>query len=181
VKYLFETERLAFRNWTTNDFHGMHKVSSDPEVMKYFPSIKTEEETKTFIKTMRSQFEEHGYCYFPTILKSSNEVIGFIGLAYQTFEAPFNPATDIGWRLAKKHWGNGYATEGAKACLQYAFNTLDIQNIVSIASIVNEPSINVMKKIGMKHEYDFEHSLLHAHPDIKMCSLYSIKNTKKLM
>jgi len=175
MPYLFESERLAFRNWKEDDLMSMHLVSSDPVVMKNFPSTKTLDETKAFIVKMQDQFLAYKYCYFPAVLKTTNEVIGFIGLAYQTFDAPFNPAVDIGWRLAKKHWGKGYATEGAKACLKYAFETLNIKEVVSIASTVNTPSINVMQKIGMEHVYDFEHQLLLDYPRIKMCSLYSIK------
>lgn len=178
MQYLFESERLAFRNWIDDDLPALHKVSSDPEVMKYFPATKTKEETKIFIKRMQSHFEERNYCYFPAVLKSSQEVIGFIGLAYQTFDAPFNPAVDIGWRLAKNHWGKGYATEGAKACLKYAFEKLNIDTILSIASTINVPSIKVMQKIGMQYEYNFEHQLLLEYPKIKTCSLYSIKNDR---
>ena len=174
MQYLFESERLAFRNWIDSDFMAMHAVSSDPEVMQYFPAVKTKEETLTFIKRMQLEFEERKYCYFPAILKSTQEVIGFIGISYQTFDAPFNPSVDIGWRLSKKHWGKGYATEGAKACLKFAFENLHLEEIISIAPINNVSSINVMEKMGMKHVYDFEHNLLLGFPNLKMCSLFKI-------
>jgi RimJ/RimL family protein N-acetyltransferase len=177
MHYLFESERLAFRNWIDSDLIAMHSVNSDPEVMHYFPAVKTKEETLAFIERMQSQFAERKYCYFPVVLKASQEVIGFIGLAYQTFVAPFNPSVDIGWRLSKRHWGKGYATEGAKACLKYAFEELKIEGIISIASTINVPSLKVMEKIGMKHMYDFEHPLLENYPEIRTCSLFKIRNS----
>ena len=179
MQYLFGSERLAFRTWIDSDLMAMHSISSDPEVMHYFPAVKTKEETKAFIQRMQIEFEQRKYCYFPTVLKATQEVIGFIGLAYQTYNAPFNPAVDIGWRLSKKHWGKGYATEGAKACLKYAFEKLELKEVISIATTANVPSTSVMKKIGMEHQYDFEHSLLLDYPKIKMCSLYSIINPNK--
>ncbi|MBT8233762.1 MAG: GNAT family N-acetyltransferase [Saprospiraceae bacterium] len=172
--YIFKSQRLGFRNWKDSDIEALHEINSDKKVMEFFPRIKTKEESSNFMKRMQNQFETRGYCYFATDLLEENKMIGFVGLAYQTYEAPFTPAVDIGWRLNKNYWGKGYATEGAKACLDFAFNALNINEVISLASAINIPSINVMKKINMEYQYDFEHALLVEYPKISKCSLYKI-------
>lgn len=176
MAYIFDSSRLGFRNWKESDLPSLHTINSDQEVMAFFPSIKTENETFEFIKRMQSQYMEKGYCYFATVYKETDQVIGFIGLSYQTYESDFNPSVDIGWRLSKKFWGKGLATEGALACLAYGFNKIKLNEILSVAPASNVASINVMKKIGMSYEYDFKHPKLSQYPSIENCSLYTINN-----
>jgi RimJ/RimL family protein N-acetyltransferase len=174
-KYLFKSERLGFRTWADNDLESMAAINSDPEVMKFFPNTQAKEHTKNFIERMSSQFKKRGYCYFAVEILKTKEFIGFIGLSRQTYEADFTPCIDIGWRLKKDTWGKGFATEGAARCLEFAFSQLKLNQIFSIASIINEPSINVMKKIGMSKVKDFEFSLLLNNEKLKKCVLYSIE------
>ena len=122
--YLFKSERLGFRNWRESDQKILAEINSDPVVMHYFPAVKSENETKTFIEKMQKQFSEKGFCYFAVDELEKGELIGFIGLSEQTFESDFTPCIDIGWRLKKEEWNKGFATEGAKGCLDYAFNHL---------------------------------------------------------
>ncbi len=177
--YLFTSARLGFRNWIATDIPKMATLNADPVVMEFFPAIQTLEETTKFVERMKGLFDEKGHCFFLAERLEDGQFIGFIGIGYSTFESDFTPAPDIGWRLAKEFWGNGYATEGAKACLQYAFETLELPTIISIASHVNIPSINVMKKIGMKRVGDFEHPKLIDFPNIKDCVCY--RQRKKLV
>lgn len=175
MDYLFTSARLGFRNWEAKDLTHMSAVSADPEVMRYFPKTKSQKETQDFITRMQEQFRERGHCYFAVELSESKEFIGFIGLAYQTYEAAFTPCVDIGWRLSPTHWGKGYATEGAEACVAYAMETLKLSKIYAVATQNNLPSIKVMKKIGMQFEYDFQHALLSDFPDLATCVLYSLR------
>ncbi len=174
MNYLFKSSRLGFRNWITDDLPKMAAISADPKVMRYFPSTQTGEETLQFIEKMQQQFEDRAHCYFAVELLDSHTFIGFIGLAYQTYQAPFTPCVDIGWRLAAKHWGKGYATEGAEACVEYARAILNLKKIYAVATQDNLPSIMVMKKIGMTLEYKFEHPLLLEFPDLVTCVLYTL-------
>lgn len=176
MTYLFTSARLGFRNWMDSDFESFHAITSDPEVMRFFPSISTEEQTRNLIQRMQHCFTENGYCYYAIELLETKELLGFIGIAKQTYEAEFTPCIDIGWRLKKTAWGKGYATEGAKRCLEYAFHDLGLTEILSVASLINEPSINVMKKIGMTFVKKFEHPLLLHQPRLKQCVLYKIKS-----
>ena len=95
---------------------------------------------------------------------------------YQTYEAPFTPITDIGWRLKKSAWGKGYATEGAKVCLDYAFKQLKLDSVASVCPTVNIPSENVMKKIGMTKQGTFKHPKLTDYPKLEECVWYKIEN-----
>lgn len=174
--YLFQSERLGFRCWQPNDLNKLHQIFSDPEVMKYFPSALTLQETSVFITRMVQEYENRGYCYYALDLLQNKECIGFIGLKLQEYEAEFNPSVDIGWRLDKKYHGRGLATEGASQCLAYAFSELGLKEIVAVAPEVNKPSINVMHKIGMNYIETFIHPLLTGHEALQKCVLYKIKS-----
>ena len=95
-------------------------------------------------------------------------------MAYQDFESEFTPNVDIGWRLKKTAWGKGYATEGAKKCLEIAFNELKLNKIIATCPLLNKNSEKIMKKIGMYKVGEFKHSKLTAYPEIQTCLLYEI-------
>lgn len=172
MKYAIKTARLGLRNWKLEDLAPMTALNQDPEVMRFFPSMPDEKATANYIKKMQSQFVKTKYCYFAAELLTTQEFIGFIGLMYQEYVADFTPCVDIGWRLKQSAWGKGYATEGAKACLNYAFDTLNIPEIYSIAPVINIPSISVMRKIGMTFSKTFHHPALSDFPALEECALY---------
>ena len=132
--------------------------------------------TKNFIDRVNKHFDKHGYSLYATVRKDIDEFIGFIGLLIADFEAPFTPATEIGWRLSSNHWGQGFATEGAKAVLDYAFRGLAIPEIVSCTAFGNLKSIRVMQKIGLQHNEndDFEHPKLDDASPLKRHVLYRL-------
>ena len=173
-----ETERLILRNWQESDVAPFVEMNHDPEVMKYFPAILSADETKILVMRIKSHFKEHGFGLFAVELKSEKKFIGFTGLAIPTFEAHFTPAVEIGWRLASKYFGQGYATEAARKVLEFAFNELKLKEIVSFTAMVNKPSINVMKKIGMTHDSkdDFQHPKLDKNHPLSLHVLYRIKS-----
>ncbi|AUC15144.1 GNAT family N-acetyltransferase [Tenacibaculum sp. SZ-18] len=175
--YIFTSERLGFRKWELEDVETLHELNSNEKVMQYFPSIQTKNQSVAFIERMRKQFEQNMYCYFAVEIIESKEFIGFIGISEQTYETDFNPSVDIGWRVLPKYWGKGYATEGAKQCLYYAFNIIKLKKIVSVAPVVNTPSITVMKKIGMQKVKSFHHPLLKDFPKLEECVLYEVDNS----
>lgn len=172
--YTFKSERLGFRNWTEDDIPKMIAISGDSEVMRFFPAVATPEQTSDFIQRLTTLFNEKGYCYFAVDELESGNFIGFIGLYDQNYEAPFTPCTDIGWRLDKRFWGKGYATEGAKRCLEYAFAVLNLDAVLSTAPKINEPSIHIMEKIGMVKQMEFKHPRLKEHPHLETCVCYQI-------
>ena len=173
-KYIFTSKRLGFRNWKNSDFTKMAEINSDKEVMKFFPKIPSETETIAFIKRMQQQFTEKRFCYFAVDTLKNNEFIGFIGLSEQNYKSDFTPCVDIGWRLNQKYWNKGFATEGAKKCLEYAFTILKLTEVYAVAPKINTISENVMKKIGLKKVKTFEHPLLLEFKNLKDCVLYKI-------
>lgn len=173
-KYLFTSERLGFRAWSSEDLSVFAKINADEAVMSFFPSPLSENQTLDFIERMQQQQQDFGHCYFATVLLSNGELIGCIGLGKKDFESYFTPCVDIGWRIAKAHWNKGYATEGAERCLEYAFKELQLKEIFSIAPAINTPSIQVMKKIGMTPLRNFKHPQLLDHSDLEECVCYHL-------
>jgi len=123
--------------------------------------------------------DEYGYTFWAVELKETGELIGFVGLKYVDLGLDFTPAVEIGWRLGSQFWGKGYATEGAKAALDYGFNKLGLKEIISFTVPANKSSINVMKKIGMQRDLDgdFAHPKLAAGHPLSKHVLYRIKNS----
>lgn len=173
--YCITTQRLGLRNWIESDLTPYAALCSDPAVMEYFPKLATLEETEAQITRFKNHFEKHGYTYFAAEILESQEFIGFIGMAWQAWTGEYTPNADIGWRLKKSAWGKGYATEGAKACLENSKKLFDLDQIISVASIGNKGSINVMKKIGMEDKGLFEHPNLMEYPHLNPCVVY-LKN-----
>lgn len=152
----------------------MVAINADPEVMEFFPALPDEAETLAFIERMQKHFEKKGFCYFAVDKLMNHEFIGFIGLCEKTFEADFTPCVDIGWRLARREWGRGYATEGARRCLEHAFGQLGLAKVVAIAPVPNMRSEQVMKKAGMKKTGTFKHPLLAGDKRLETCVLYEM-------
>jgi RimJ/RimL family protein N-acetyltransferase len=173
-KYVFTSQRLGFRNWLESDLDAMSAINLDARVMEFFPATQSREHTKGFIERMQKQFSERRYCYFAACKLDNDELIGFIGINFQTFESDFTPCVDIGWRIKFDEWGKGYASEGAQKCLEYAFQELGIEQIFSIATKINLRSIHIMKKIGMKEDRHFIFPALKGDERLQECVLFKI-------
>lgn len=174
MPYLFTSERLGFRNWIEDDVASFSEMNADERVMEHFPSTLTAEQSRLSMLRMQETFEARGYTYFAVEDLESNTFIGFIGLFYQEYDSPFNPSVDIGWRLKVSAWGKGYATEGAKRCLQFAFQDLGLKKIVACCTLSNTKSEKVMQKIGMKKVGHFKHPAIKVNPE---CVWYEISLT----
>lgn len=177
-RYLFTSKRLGFRAWKATDLTAFAALNADKQVMQYFPKMLTISETKAFIDRLQNHYNIHGFTYFATEILETGYFIGFIGLAHQTYTSPFNPAVDIGWRLKQDTWGKGYATEGARQCIKYAFTTLQLKSIVAVCTKNNVPSQRVMRKIGMQKMGVFKHPALLDYPQLSTCFWYKITNPK---
>lgn len=177
--YIFQSARLGFRNWQESDINKLCEINSDERVMEFFPSVVGRNDTEFFINRMKVMYLKKGFCYFVVERLDTGEFIGVTGLAEQNFESEETPCIDIGWRLDAEHWGQGYATEAARACLDYGFNQLGIDMIRSIAPAINKRSIHVMKKIGMKKHTDFNHPFLKDFKSLESCVCYEIRDPEK--
>lgn len=163
------TERLLLRPWQENDVVPFAKMNADPKVMEYFPSVKSHKESADEMSRIISCFATNGWGFWAATLLENKQFLGFIGLHQVGFNAHFTPAVEIGWRLSHEHWGMGYAPEGAKASLAFAFQNLGLNEVVSFTAVENSRSRTVMQKIGMHHDAsdDFDHPGLNK--DHKLC------------
>lgn len=131
---------------------------------------------EAIVGRVRAHFDTHGYGWWAAELKETHAFIGFIGLSHIPFEAHFTPAVEVGWRLASAYWGQGYATEGARASLEAAFTELGLSEIVSITAPANLRSRRVMERIGMSRDpaEDFDHPRLSEGDPLRRHVLYRI-------
>lgn len=157
------TERLLLRAWRDTDLPALAALNADAEVMRHFPAPLDAEQSAHLL----AHHELHGFTFWALQRRDSCELIGFTGLAQVGFEAPFVPAVEIGWRLARAHWRQGYAGEAARAALAVAFEQLGLDEVVSFTVPANLPSQAVMRCIGMQRDEagDFLHPRVpHGHP-----------------
>lgn len=164
---VLETERLVLRRWRLDDLEPFAALNADPMVMEYFAGPLDREASDAFVKRIEEHFERRGFGLWAIEVRATGEFAGLTGLAVPGFQAPFTPAVEIGWRLAHRYWGRGYAPEAAAAALDFGFGELGLREIVSFTVPANRRSRRVMEKLGMhrSREDDFEHPLLpEGHP-----------------
>jgi RimJ/RimL family protein N-acetyltransferase len=183
VAHTLTSDRLRLRRWRVSDRIPFRAMNADPRVMEFLHKPLTPEESDHMVDWIEAHFDQHGFGLFAAELRPTRRFIGFIGLAIPTFVAPFTPCVEIGWRLAHDHWGHGLATEGARAVLRHAFESVGLTNLVSITVPANLRSRRVMESIGMVRDTtaDFEHPRLPAGHPLRPHVLYRIdRETWKL-
>jgi len=157
-------------------------MNADPAVREFFPDCLSRTESDQEVDHIEKQFRERGFGVFAAELRRDATFIGFIGLNVPSFVAHFTPCVEIGWRLATAHWGQGLATEGARAALRYGFEDLALDEIVSFTVPGNKRSQRVMTKLGMIHDRgdDFDHpGLQEGHP-MRRHVLYRVTRERAL-
>ena len=167
--YVIQTARLGLRNWLPADVAPFTEMCKDPKVMEFFPATLPESESHDLIERLELHYDKHGYTYFAVDVLKTGEFIGFCGLAVQAWQSEFTPCVDMGWRLKQSAWGNGYATEAAKACLDAAQNKFGLQEVFAFTPDRNLASQNVMKKIGLEYVGDFQHPKIASDSRFKTC------------
>ncbi len=175
-----ETSRLTLRRWKEADRVPFAAMNADPVVMHYFAAPMTRTESDEAIDRYLAAFERDGLSFFAATLRDTGDFLGTIGLQTMRDVVPNlpQPAVEIGWRLAQSAHRKGYATEGARAIVDYAFNQIGLHEVVAIAAIPNQPSRRVMEKLGMTHrpELDFDHPRVPAGHQYQRHTLYSLRN-----
>ncbi|MCC7298956.1 MAG: GNAT family N-acetyltransferase [Bacteroidia bacterium] len=177
---MVETPRLILRNWRAEDVAPFAEMNADPEVRKYFPNLMSYEETENFVSKLHDLISENTYGFWAVETKENSEFIGMIGITDINFDAAFTPGIEIGWRLKQSAWNNGYATEGAKASLDFGFNVMQFPKIFSFTSVLNLPSERVMQKIGMQLNGNFVHPKLDADHWLNPMVLYVKENPTQI-
>jgi RimJ/RimL family protein N-acetyltransferase len=171
-----ETERLRLRGWLERDREPFAVINADPEVMKYMPAPLDRAGSDEMIERFTGHFAEFGFGIWAVEERASEQLLGFVGLARLRFDSALStagPPLDLtscvegAWRLAAGHHNRGYATEAARAALEFGFERVGLAEIIAFTSTDNRPSLRVMAKLGMTHDpdEDFVHPRMPAdHP-----------------
>jgi RimJ/RimL family protein N-acetyltransferase len=155
-----ETERLVLRRWDLEaDLDPFAAMCADPEVMRFIAdgSTQTRAQCVERLHAFEDVWGRRSFGLFAVELTATGELIGFTGLAVPEFLPEIMPAVEIGWRLAREHWGCGYATEAARSVLAFGFDQVGLDRLVSVHAVGNDASANIMRKIGMHLERETTH------------------------
>ncbi len=176
---MLETERLLLRTWNRTDRADFAELNGDREVMRHFPKPLTRVESDALVARLRDRWASDGVCFGVAERKADGAFLGMVGLArvrFTTMESPLNGSVEIGWRLARDYWGQGYATEAARAWLAHGFGAMGLDEIIAFTASANLPSQAVMRRLGMKPDpaRDFEHPALPEGHRLRRHLLYAI-------
>ena len=153
MQIFIETERLIVRELVPSDDQGMFLLDSDPEVHRYLGNkpVQTIKQAREIIAFIRQQYIANGIGRWAVVKKETNEFVGWTGL--KLIKEPLNKHSnfyDVGYRLIKKYWGKVYATESARASIDYGFNKLGLREIYAMADVQNDASNKVLQKVGLR-------------------------------
>jgi RimJ/RimL family protein N-acetyltransferase len=176
---LLTTQRLILRPWRESDRPAFARLNADPLVMEFFPRCLSRDESDGAAIRIQRAIEQRGWGFWAVEVKGTAPFIGFVGVSAPGFTAHFTPCVEIGWRLAKEHWGQGYASEAAAACLRFGFEKLTLQQIVAFTVPLNKRSIAVMERIGMSRNPadDFDHPNLPPGDPLQRHVLYRMNRS----
>lgn len=175
---ILATQRLVLAPWTEQDLEPFAALNADPDVMRYFPKTLTAQESDALVGRLRGMWTEHGYGLSAVRRREDGAFIGMVGIQkVLNPEFPFAPAVEVGWRLAKPFWRQGYAREAAQAALAHGFDVLGLKEIVAFTAVPNLPSQAVMASLGMTRDPsdDFQHPLLPEGHPLRLHVLYRLK------
>lgn len=164
---LIETDRLVLREWHDDDMAEFARINADPLIMEYMPRVLPPKDSDKLVKRFRAHFKKHGYGMYALERKEDGVFMGTVGLNHVEIDVSFAPAVEIAWRLDYGFWGQGYATEAARAVLHAAFERFDLKEVVAFTVHDNERSTHVMEKLGMSRikSGDFDYpGLPKGHP-----------------
>lgn len=170
------TPRLVLRQWREDDLPPFATLNAHSEVMRHFPAPMTRAQSDAFAAHVQETIARQGWGWWAVEVRGGAPFIGFVGLNRPGFDAHFTPAVEIGWRLDRRYWGSGYATEAATAALTFAFDELELAEVVSFTALTNERSMRVMRRLGMTHDpaEDFDHPALADGP-LRRHALFRIR------
>lgn len=153
-----ETERLVLRSWRAADVDQFLEVNSDPDVMATLGPVMDRDQVAALIERMQGIEAAHGHCFWAMVRREDDRVIGWCGVIRGTV-APIIDQPEIGWRMARECWGKGYATEAARATLDWLFANRSDDAAWAITTVENAGSRAVMNRLGMTYlpELDFDH------------------------
>jgi RimJ/RimL family protein N-acetyltransferase len=175
------TARLLLRRWRETDREPFAALNADPVVMEHYPRTFDRAASDAAVARIEAHLDEHGFGLWAVEVRGGAPFVGFVGLMTPSFEAHFTPAVEVGWRLAREHWGHGYATEAARAAVRVGFETFGLPEIVSFTVPANTRSRRVMERLGMTHDPadDFDHPNLPTGHPLRRHVLYRLSRTAR--
>jgi ribosomal-protein-alanine N-acetyltransferase len=174
-----ETERLLLRQWRNEDLPNMASINADPEVMKYFPKLLSRQESNSAVDKFKSLISNNGWGFWAVESTRDRTFIGLVGLHKPAYALPFGPCVEIGWRLARDCWGQGYATEAGTACLDFAFGELELHEVFAFTSVTNMKSRAVMERLDMENlKANFDHPTVPLNSPLREHVVYKIDSRK---
>lgn len=161
---------------TADDLPAVAAMNADPEVMRYFPAPMTTEQSVAFIERASEGLSRDGFGMLAVEWRDTREFVGCVGLMVPAFDAAFTPCVEVGWRVCRRYWRRGVATEAAIAVLGWGFAERGLDEIVAFTYEGNTPSRRVMEKLGMRHDPngDFLHPRLPPEHPLRPHALYRL-------
>jgi RimJ/RimL family protein N-acetyltransferase len=176
-----KTARLKLRQWHIDDRPIFAQMNADPAVMEFYPNVMDTHESNAMAIKLELLLAERSWGFWAIELIDKKSFIGFVGLHEPTYDLPVTPCVEIGWRLAKEYWGNGYATEAAKISIDFAFNKLNLHELYSFTSVSNNKSRAVMERLNMVNTgSNFEHPIIPENHHLREHVLYKINKQQWL-
>ena len=168
------TERLLLRQWRDADRGPWAALNADPEVMEHFPATLDRAASDAFVTKASITIAARGWGLWAVEARADGHFVGMVGICPVTFDVPFVPAVEVGWRLARAEWGHGYATEAATAAVDFAFDELELDELVSMTTVRNRRSRAVMERLDFTHDPsgDFDHPRVPPDSPIRPHVLY---------
>jgi RimJ/RimL family protein N-acetyltransferase len=172
---MINTPRLKLRQWQDADYAPFAAMNADLIVMEFFPNVLTTERSDAFAEKIMAAIADQGWGLWAVEILETGAFAGFVGLNRPGYPLPFAPCIEVGWRLDKAFWGNGYATEAGNAALEFGFNTLKLDEIVSFTAVPNVRSQAVMQRLGMRNTGEnFDHPMVLEGDRLREHVLYKI-------
>ena len=170
------TNRLILREWRDSDVRELHRINSDPRVMEFLGQVQSQADVRSAIKRQRLHQEKFGHCFWAIELRATRQMIGFCGIQPGPKGSPLEGLPEIGWRLARDHWHQGFASESAQAALDWYWSNRQGGAVWAITVPANARSLGLMARLGMErhHDLDFDHPAVPEGSMLKRHVTYSI-------
>ena len=169
---MIKTPRLIPRPWQPKDLDAFAVQNADPVTMRFLSGILTRAESDVYAARAEQHYADNGFCKWAVEAPGVAPFIGAVGLMRVRFEASFTPAVEAAWRLHRRYWGQGYATEAARAAIDDGFTRVGLNEIIAITALGNAASIRVMKRLGMTRSIEFDHPLVAGDSPLRRHILY---------
>ncbi len=172
---MIETPRLLLRPWRDSDLIPFAEQNADPVVMRFLSGPLTREQSDAYVQRAQQHLADHGFVKWAVEAPGIAPFIGAVGLSHVRYEASFTPAVEVAWRLDRRFWGRGYATEAARAAIADGFTRVGLREIVAVTALSNTPSQRVMERLGMTRSIEYDHPLLAADNPLRRHILYRLR------